>query len=94
MVKKWKTEREPKSSIEDEDEKGVPAEEADHEGEDIYNEKERDEMLEDDEISGAEHGFMEGREVNERKKKRILGASHEDTPSVELAEEDSRRGSD
>lgn len=94
MVKKWKVEKEPQSPIEDDDEKVAPAEETDHEGEDIYSEKERDEMLEDDEISGAEHGFMEGREVDERKKKRILGASHEDTPSVELAEEDSRRGSD
>jgi hypothetical protein len=94
MVKKWKVEKEPEPPIQDEDEKGAPAEEADHEDEDIYSEKERGEMLEDDEISGAESGFMEGREVSERKKKRILGADHEDTPSVELAEDDSRRGSD
>jgi hypothetical protein len=94
MAKKWKVEKEPESPTSDEDEKGAETEETDHEDEDIYNEKERDEMLEDDEISGAEHGFMEGREVKERKKKRILGANHEDTPSVELAEEDSRRGSD
>jgi len=94
MGKKWKFEKEPEPPTQDENEKVAPAEEADHEGEDIYSEKQRDEMLEDDEISGAEHGFMEGREVNERKKKRILGTSHEDTPAVELAEEDSRRGSD
>ncbi|MGA2574338.1 MAG: hypothetical protein ABSF36_09130 [Candidatus Methanomethylicaceae archaeon] len=94
MAKKWKVEKEPEPPVQDEGEKGVPAEESNHEDEDIYSEKQRDEMLEDDEISGAESGFMEGREVSERKKKRILGANHEDTPSVELAEEDSRRGSD
>jgi hypothetical protein len=94
MGKKRKFEKEPEPPIQDEDEKEAPAEEADNEAEDIYSEKQRDEMLEDDEISGAEHAFMEGREVTERKKKRILGTDHEDTPSVELAEEDSRRGSD
>ena len=94
MGKKRKFEKEPEPLIQDEDEKEGPDEEEDNETEDIYDEKQRDEALEDDEISGAEHGFMEGREVTERKKKRILGAGHEDTPSVELAEEDSRRGSD
>jgi hypothetical protein len=94
MGKKWKIEKEPEPPIQDEDQKVAPAEEADNEGENIYSEKERDEMLEDDEISGAESGFMEGREVSERRKKRLSGADHEDTPSVELAEEDSKRGSD
>lgn len=94
MAKKWKVEKEPEPPIQDEDQKGAPADEADQEGGDIYSEKERDEMLEDGEISGAEHGFMQGREVSGRRKKRLRGADHEDTPSVELAGEASKRGSD
>ena len=94
MGKKRKLEKQPGAQFQDEGERGAPDNEADNEAEDIYSDKQRDEMLEDDEISGAEHAFMEGREVTEHKKKRILGASHEDTPSVELAKEDSRRGSD
>jgi hypothetical protein len=94
MGKKRKAEKQPEAPFQDEDEKEAPDKEEDNEAEDIYNEKERDEMLEDDEISGAEHAFMQGREVTEPKKKRILRTDHEDTPSVELAEEDSRRGSD
>ncbi|WP_455364008.1 hypothetical protein [[Eubacterium] cellulosolvens] len=35
---------------------------------DIYNSKVREEMLEDDEISVAESGFMEGRELYDKKK--------------------------
>jgi hypothetical protein len=80
--------------IQEEHEEEELAEETDHETEDIYDEKQRDEMLEDDEISGAEYAFMEGQEIKKPKKKRVLDTGHGDTPSVELMEEDMKRGSD
>ena len=54
--------------------------------EDIYNEKELDKMLENDEITEAEYNFMLGREKIGRKK--TLGlerAEHQDTHAGELA---------
>lgn len=53
---------------------------------DIYNEKELDKMLENDEITEAEYNFMLGRE--KIRKKKTLGlerAEHQDTHSGELA---------
>jgi hypothetical protein len=60
------------------------------ETEDIYNSKEREEMLDDDEITAAEEGFMRGREQEPPSKKqtRKNAISHDDTISVELAKED------
>jgi len=55
---------------------------------DIYDEKQLDEMLENDEITEAEYSFMLGREKVGKKKKKGLGLErreHEDTQSVELA---------
>jgi len=57
---------------------------------DIYNEKDRDEMLEEDEITAAEDAFMEGREMKVGKKKKDLMLEEKDTESVELAKEDYR----
>jgi len=58
--------------------------------EDIYNSKEREEMLDDDEITAAENGFMDGQEQAETSKKvtRKNAVSHDDSVSVELAKED------
>jgi hypothetical protein len=53
------------------------------ETEDIYDEKQREEMLNEDEITAAENAFMQGREMTPDKKKR---PAHKDTVSVELAE--------
>jgi hypothetical protein len=81
----------PTIRIEEEGEDEEPGQEYDapiDETEDIYDEKQRDEMLEDGEITAGEAGFMAGREVTERKKKKILVEDHKDTPSVELAEDD------
>ena len=58
------------------------------ETEDIYDEKQLEEMLENDEITEAEYSFMLGREKISKKKKKKLGLErkeHEDTQSVELA---------
>ena len=57
---------------------------------DIYKEKEREQMLEDDEITATEGAFMAGREMKVGKKKKDLMLEERDTESVELAEEDYR----
>jgi hypothetical protein len=61
------------------------------ETDDIYNSKEREEMLDDDEITAAEEGFMRGREDEgpSKKQTRKNAVSHDDQVSVELAKEDS-----
>ena len=53
--------------------------------EDIYDEEQREKMLEEDEITWAEAAFMEGRENKPWKRKY---KPHKDSTSVELAEED------
>ncbi|MCG7841089.1 MAG: hypothetical protein MIO87_04155 [Methanomassiliicoccales archaeon] len=56
--------------------------------EDIYDEDVRQEMLEDDEITAAEEGFMRGWEGTvEGGKKHKKDSHHKDTASVELAKE-------
>ena len=55
------------------------------ETEDIYDDKQREEMLDEDEITAAENAFMQGREMKPDKKKH---PAHKDTVSVELAEEE------
>lgn len=53
---------------------------------DIYDEKELEEMLENDEITEAEYNFMLGREKLRKKKKLGLERKeHQDTQAVELA---------
>jgi len=61
------------------------------ETDDVYDSEERETMLEDDEITAAEEGFMEGREQEPSNKKetRKNAVSHDDSISVELAKEDS-----
>ena len=49
---------------------------------DIYNDKQRGEMLEADGITAAENAFMQGREMTQKKRK---SSTHKDTVSVDLA---------
>jgi hypothetical protein len=55
------------------------------ETEDIYDNKQREEMLKEDEITAAENAFMQGRERTPEKRKR---PTHKDTVSVQLAEDE------
>jgi hypothetical protein len=56
--------------------------------EDIYNEESREEMLEADEITATEEGFMRGFEGTvEGGKKRKKDSVHDDSTSVELTKE-------
>jgi len=55
------------------------------EPEDIYNEEAREELLEGDEISATEEGFMRGFEGDvEGGKKNKKASLHEDTTAVDL----------
>ena len=63
------------------------AEKEDEETEDIYDAKQRERMLEEDEISVAEEGFMQGRDEPPNKKE-TRKKSHDDSISVELAKQD------
>ncbi len=49
---------------------------------DIYDDKQRGEMLKADAITAAENAFMRGRKMKPEKRKR---RTHKDTVSVELA---------
>ena len=55
------------------------------ETEDICDDKQREEMLKEDEITAAENAFMQGREMTPEKRKR---PTHKDTVLVELAEDE------
>jgi len=52
---------------------------------DIYDDKQRGEMLEADVITATENAFMQGREMTPEKRKR---PTHKDTVSVQLAEDE------
>ena len=68
---------------------GEPKPDITEETDDIYNAEEREEMLDDDEITAAEAGFMRGRDDEPSKKQtRKNAVSHTDETSVELAKED------
>ena len=58
------------------------------ETEDIYDDEQREKMLDEDEITAAENAFMQGREMKPKKMKGNKKMSHDDSVSVELAEED------
>jgi hypothetical protein len=83
-AKKRKHYIEPKPEDFEEAEK---AEADETETEDIYNTKERERMLEEDEITAAEEGFMLGRDQvpNKRISRR---KSHDDDISVELSQKE------
>ena len=65
--------------------------EKEEETEDIYNTGVRERMEDEDEITAAEEGFMEGREQEPPSKKetRKNAISHDDQIADELAKEDS-----
>ena len=52
---------------------------------DIYDDKQRGEMLKADGITAAENSFMQGREMTPEKRKH---PTHKDTVSVQLAEDE------
>jgi hypothetical protein len=59
------------------------------ETDDIYDSEQREQMLEDDEITPAEEGFMLGREEEPSKKEtRKKSVGHVDSIADELAKED------
>jgi len=66
-------------------------EEKSEETDDPYDNEIRESMLDEDEITAAEEGFMQGREQEPPSKKqtRKNAVSHDDQVSVELAKEDS-----
>jgi len=53
--------------------------------EDIYDDSQREEMLDNDEITASENAFMEGREKQPEKRKSSKRTGHDDSVSVELA---------
>ena len=64
--------------------------EDENETEDLYNTEEREKMLDEDEITAAEAGFMRGRDQAPSKKvTRKNAISHDDSIADELAKEDS-----
>jgi hypothetical protein len=65
----------------------VEEEREETETEDIYNDEQREQMLDEDEITAAENAFMQGREMKLAKRK-SKKTTHDDTVSVELAEDD------
>ena len=77
--------KEKRERIREEEEK----EETETETTDIYDDKQLEEMLENDEITEAEYSFMQGREkIGKKKKLGLERKEHEDTTSVELAQEE------
>jgi len=59
------------------------------ETEDIYADEQREKMLDEDEITAAENAFMQGREMKPEKiKNNKKTGDHEESISVELAEEE------
>jgi len=58
--------------------------------EDIYDDEQREEMLDEDEITSAESAFIAGREMKVGKKKKDLWLEERDTTSVKLAKEDAQ----
>ena len=66
-------------------------EDKEEETEDVYDTQERETMLDNDDITAAEEGFMKGREQEPPSKKetRKNAVSHDDSIADELAKEDS-----
>ena len=56
---------------------------------DIYDDKQLEKMLENDEITETEYSFMHGREkIGKKKNLGLKRKEHEDTKSVEPAQEE------
>ena len=81
MSKKQKTKHVDTDDIE-------PENTVESETEDIYDDKQREQMLEDDEITAAENAFMEGREMKNKKEIKTKKTGHDDSISVELSKKE------
>jgi hypothetical protein len=67
----------------------VDKQEKEADTEDIYDDEQREEMLDEDEITASENAFMQGREqTTEKKKSQKQKTSHDDSVSVELAKDE------
>ena len=67
----------------------VEKQEEETETEDIYDDEQREKMLDEDEITASENAFMQGREQTpEKKKSQKQKTSHNDSASVELAKDE------
>lgn len=67
----------------------VDKQEEEADTEDIYDDEQREEMLDEDEITASENAFMQGREqMTEKKKSQKQKTSHDDSVSVELAKDE------
>jgi hypothetical protein len=67
----------------------VDKQEEETDTEDIYDDEQREEMLDEDEITASENAFMQGREqTTEKKKGKKQKTSHDDSMSVELAKDE------
>jgi hypothetical protein len=66
----------------------VDKQEEERDNEDIYDDEQREEMLDEDEITASENGFMQGREQKpEKRKRQEQKTSHDDSVSVELVKD-------
>ena len=67
----------------------VDKQEEETDTEDVYDDEQREEMLDEDEITASENAFMQGREqTTEKKKSQKQKTSHDDSVSVELAKDE------
>jgi hypothetical protein len=66
----------------------VDKQEQETDTEDIYDDEQREEMLDEDEITASENAFMQGREQTpEKRKSQKQKTSYDDSVSVELAKD-------
>jgi hypothetical protein len=78
-----------KRKMEHVDTDDVDKQEEETETEDIYDDEQREEMLDEDEITASENAFMQGREqTTEKRKSQKPKTSHDDSVSVELAKDE------
>jgi hypothetical protein len=67
----------------------VDKQEQETDTEDVYDDEQREEMLDEDEITASENAFMQGREQKpEKRKSQKQKTSHDDSVSVELAKDE------
>jgi len=67
----------------------VDKQEEETDTEDIYDDEQREEMLDEDEITASENAFMQGREQTpEKRKRQKQKTSHDDSVSVELVKDE------
>jgi hypothetical protein len=66
----------------------VDKQEEEADTEDIYDDEQREEMLDEDEITASENAFMQGREQKPRKREtKNPKTGHDDSVPVELAKD-------